>query len=124
MAGRPPQGRGEVVVTEHGTISRYTNGRCRCKKCRAARTEYDARRRIAERRLRDAHPAEYRYYLAKALHASDPTLVQRTRSTAAEPHVVGQAARAFRGPTSTLKAGSVTASRKGAPGTPGTPRTA
>ena len=37
----------EDPVVEHGTILGYTNGRCRCKKCRLAWREYmrDYRRR-------------------------------------------------------------------------------
>ena len=36
------------AISEHGTPSRYTKGRCRCDACRAAGTAYAARRNSGE----------------------------------------------------------------------------
>lgn len=40
---------GSVSETRHGTVDGYTNHRCRCGPCRAARREYDRRRRVKRR---------------------------------------------------------------------------
>ena len=37
------------MTAPHGTMSRYTNERCRCDECRAAKAEYERRRRAASK---------------------------------------------------------------------------
>jgi len=43
-------------VSEHGTISRYTNDKCRCDDCRAAHRRYSAKRRAQRRELLQDDP--------------------------------------------------------------------
>ena len=57
-------------MSEHGTISRYTNNRCRCDACRAAWNRYFEGRRERTRELANAYYHSHREEIRRAQNSN------------------------------------------------------
>ena len=52
------------MTAAHGTYSRYTNGRCRCELCRAAKAAY-MRKRRKDPAVREPEKQQQREYMRR-----------------------------------------------------------
>lgn len=66
-------------MSEHGTISRYTNNRCRCDACRAAWNRYFEGRRERTRILANAYYHAHRAEIRKQQNANAKPRNERSR---------------------------------------------
>ena len=72
-------------MTAHGTLGRYTNGRCRCAACRAANADYAAkvRVRLAGRPMADVPHGTAGGYSNWSCRCDDCSAAHRVKMAAA-----------------------------------------